>query len=268
MACTILASPPSTSNPATSHRFMESCRGRACPAAGYKESKPFAGNNSIDAFELLDAHQPNQPEHVRFWHIIQRPLILFFKSFPQILRGNKTRFPVRQVAPRLITEFHKRRMRQSHNVRSTFHKKFCIDRVAMPGCYAIPHMRKTAVIQLPAQFRSDFKHPHKLAHRSSICKYRPCRHKFPSSSRLLYCALLFASLLSIDSPPPPSPLANNSGSPPPLQPPPAPGNPGPATPSRARRETAVRTASDCNNPSILPARSSPSPVQIRQQSQY
>src|SRR3984957_15276061 len=237
--------------------------GLAPAAVGHEDYKPVCATQL-----LLDTHQCDQPEHVRFWDVIQRPLIFFFQPFPQVLRGNKTRFPVRQVAPRLFTEFHKRRVRQSHHVRSALHKKLCINRVAVPRRHAIPHMRKTALIHLPAQFRDHLKRPDKLAHRSSICKYRPCRHKSPSSASLLYCVLIFPSLLAIDSPPSPIPRANNSVSPPPPQPPPAPGSPDPAALSRAPRETAARTVSGCNNPSIPPARSSLSPVQIRRQSRY
>src|SRR3984893_10201578 len=125
---------------------------------------------------LPDAHLLDQPQNVVVCDVIQGSQIFLFEAFAQIFRGHKAGFAVRQVAPGLFPELHESRVRQPRNVRGTVDAEFRVDGVRVPRRDAVPHVRKTTLIGLPAQFGSRLKSADELAHRAGIGEHRAYRH--------------------------------------------------------------------------------------------
>src|SRR6266478_2930983 len=120
---------------------------------------------------LLDADLRDEPKDFGFRDVVERAHIFFLEPLAQVLRGDKARFPVGQVAPGLLAEFHKRGVRQADDMGLAIDKKLGVNGVRMPRGNAVPHVRKAALIRLRGQFGSHFEGADELAHRAGIGKY-------------------------------------------------------------------------------------------------
>src|ERR1700683_1691180 len=123
---------------------------------------------------LLDADGVDQAEHVVVEHIVKRANVFFLQAFTQVFGGNEAAVAVGEVTSGAIAKRDERGVRESHHVRFAVDVEFCVDGVGVARRDAVPHVRKTAVVDLAGEFRGYVEDSDERAHGPAVGQRRLC----------------------------------------------------------------------------------------------